>query len=107
MVMPVPGKIAAQCGHAVLGAYHSALAQKNGYLHQWEASGAMKIALKVSSEEELCDFCTRAEKRELSHYLVRDAGHTQVAPHSRTVLAIGPAPTEQLDAMGCKELKLL
>ena len=25
-------------------------------------------------------------------YLVQDAGHTQVAPGSRTVLAVGPAP---------------
>ena len=34
----------------------------------WERSGQMKIALKVSSEEELCDFHTRAEKRDLSCY---------------------------------------
>jgi peptidyl-tRNA hydrolase len=45
------GKIAAQCGHAVLGAYHVARQQQNHWLDQWESSGAMKIALKVSSEE--------------------------------------------------------
>ncbi len=40
-------------------------------------------------------------------YTVRDAGHTQVAPHSRTVCAIGPAPAERLATLGCTELKLL
>ena len=35
-----------------------------------ERSGAMKIALKVSSEEELCDFHTRADKRDVSCYTV-------------------------------------
>eukprot|EP00913_Durusdinium_trenchii_P024739 g23220.t1 len=87
------GKIAAQCGHAVLGAYHVAQSSGNPWLQLWEQSGAMKIALK-----ELRDFEVRASKREVSCYLVRDAGHTQVAPHSRTVLALGPAPAEQLEA---------
>ena len=40
-------------------------------------------------------------------YTVRDAGHTQVAPHSRTVCAIGPAPADTLASIGCTELKLL
>ncbi|CAE7864748.1 unnamed protein product [Symbiodinium necroappetens] len=101
------GKIAAQCGHAVLGAYKAAIHQENIYLEPWERSGQMKIALKVSSEEELCDFHTRAEKRDLSCYTVRDAGHTQVAPHSRTVCAIGPASSVALDTLGCNSLKLL
>eukprot|EP00434_Breviolum_minutum_P037329 symbB.v1.2.033097.t1/scaffold3920.1/size48317/1 len=101
------GKIAAQCGHAVLGAYHMARQQQNDWLDQWESCGAMKIALKVGSEDELCDFASRAAKRDLTTYTVRDAGHTQVAPHSRTVCAIGPAPAERLATLGCTELKLL
>ncbi|CAE8606926.1 unnamed protein product, partial [Polarella glacialis] len=101
------GKIAAQCGHAVLGAYHAALRQRSPFLDTWEASGAKKIALKVSSEEELCELGRRARKRDLVSYMVRDAGHTQVAPNTRTVCAIGPAPVEALDALGCKDLKLL
>eukprot|EP00931_Biecheleriopsis_adriatica_P000544 TRINITY_DN100600_c0_g1_i1.p1 TRINITY_DN100600_c0_g1~~TRINITY_DN100600_c0_g1_i1.p1 ORF type:complete len:163 (-),score=29.51 TRINITY_DN100600_c0_g1_i1:77-565(-) len=101
------GKIAAQCGHAVLGAYHAAVRQSSPCLEIWEASGGKKIALKVSSEEELCDFGSRATAHDVVHYIVRDAGHTQVAPHTRTVCALGPAPTEVLDALGCKDLKLL
>ncbi|CAE7333791.1 pth [Symbiodinium pilosum] len=107
MLISLQGKIAAQCGHAVLGAYKAAARQESAYLEPWERSGAMKIALKVSSEEELCDFHTRADKRDVSCYTVRDAGHTQVAPHTRTVCAIGPASAETLDTLGCSSLKLL
>lgn len=33
----------------------------------------------------------------LPTYIVQDAGRTQVAPGSRTVLAIGPAPRSAID----------
>ena len=63
------GKIAAQCGHAVLGAYHMARQQQNDWLDQWESCGAMKIALKVGSEERCsrpCCCCCR-EGKHYSH----------------------------------------
>mmetsp|Transcript_46821 Transcript_46821/g.102314 ORF Transcript_46821/g.102314 Transcript_46821/m.102314 type:complete len:186 (+) Transcript_46821:152-709(+) len=101
------GKIAAQCGHAVLGAYRAAVQQKSHFLRPWEATGAKKIALKMASEEELLEMARRARERSVPHHMVRDAGHTQVAPHTRTVCAIGPAPSTELDALGCKDLKLL
>lgn len=64
------GKIAAQCGHAVLGAYHMARQQQNDWLDQWESCGAMKIALKVGSEERCsrpCCCCCCREGRHYSH----------------------------------------
>lgn len=57
----------------------------------------MKVALKVGSEEELEELEARANKEGLHSYLVVDAGHTQIAPDTRTVLAIGPAPAKLLD----------
>ena len=42
----------------------------------------------------------------LMSYLVVDAGRTQIAPNSKTVLAIGPAPKSQLDEI-TGHLKLL
>eukprot|EP00747_Dinoflagellata_sp_TGD_P166510 gnl/TRDRNA2_/TRDRNA2_189394_c0_seq1.p1 gnl/TRDRNA2_/TRDRNA2_189394_c0~~gnl/TRDRNA2_/TRDRNA2_189394_c0_seq1.p1 ORF type:complete len:178 (-),score=34.75 gnl/TRDRNA2_/TRDRNA2_189394_c0_seq1:103-636(-) len=101
------GKIAAQCGHAVLGAYKDALRRKNPYLAPWETIGQKKIALKVQSEEQLLDFDARAKAAGLVSYPVRDAGHTQVAPHTLTVCALGPAPTAAFDGIGCGDLKLL
>jgi len=39
-------------------------------------------------------------------YVVEDAGRTQIAAGSKTVLAIGPAPVSSLDKF-TRELKLL
>jgi PTH2 family peptidyl-tRNA hydrolase len=39
-------------------------------------------------------------------YLVEDAGRTQIAAGSKTVLAIGPAPVAELDRI-TSHLKLL
>lgn len=42
----------------------------------------------------LQEACTAAG---LNTYLIRDAGHTEIEPGSRTVLAVGPAPASALD----------
>ncbi|KAF3922163.1 hypothetical protein ABW21_db0203032 [Orbilia brochopaga] len=47
------GKIAAQCGHAVLACYKTVSRHAPLLLKRWEYIGQAKIALKVDSEEEL------------------------------------------------------
>ena len=47
------GKIAAQCGHATLGAYKKAMKSESPYLEPWEMRGQAKVALKVDSIEEM------------------------------------------------------
>ena len=47
-----------------------------------------------------------AEEEGMFTYLVIDAGRTQIAPGSRTVLAIGPAPKQLVDKI-TGHLKLL
>ena len=51
------GKVAAQVGHAVLGAYKRIVKQSNqqSVLDSWENNGQPKIVLKVSSEKELLE----------------------------------------------------
>lgn len=68
----------------------------------WKRSGEMKVVLKVQSEEDLYTIYTflydtnsvalqeEALKAGLNTYLVADAGRTQIAPGSKTVLGIGP-----------------
>lgn len=41
------GKIAAQCGHAAVGAYQSAMRRCPQMVRSWENSGCAKIAVKV------------------------------------------------------------
>lgn len=89
------GKVAAQCGHAVLGAYRAARRSRDasvrGAVQTWGRQGQAKIALAFpDGEAALLDLQRRARELGLPTYVVADAGRTQVAAGSLTVLAIGP-----------------
>ncbi|KAN0004532.1 hypothetical protein ACTFIZ_010687 [Dictyostelium cf. discoideum] len=99
------GKIIAQCCHASLGARQKALKDTKKVLRQWENFGCAKITLKANSKEELVDLRNKAKELGVVSYLVLDSGHTQIPSGSATVLAVGPAPKEAVDAV-TKHLKL-
>ena len=86
------GKIAAQCGHATLGAYKRARAHSRNVLRFWEHTGQAKVAVKGTDDAVLIDVQRRAREKGLVTYRVRDAGRTQIPAGSMTVVAIGPAP---------------
>ncbi|PSC72483.1 Peptidyl-tRNA hydrolase mitochondrial [Micractinium conductrix] len=101
------GKIGAQCAHAAVGAVERLHEQRWGtVLHHWEACGQPKICLRASTTAELRQLAGAASGKGLPTYVVQDAGRTQVAPGSRTVLAIGPAPKSAIDGV-TGHLKLL
>lgn len=52
------------------------------------------------------ELISKAKALGIVYYLVRDAGRTQIAAGSKTVLALGPAPKEILDKI-TGHLKLL
>ncbi|XP_022906036.2 peptidyl-tRNA hydrolase 2, mitochondrial-like [Onthophagus taurus] len=91
------GKVAAQCGHASVAAYAKALKLKPKTLQRWLRYGGTKITVKVDNEEDLLNLDRAAKEIGVLSSIVRDAGQTQVAPGSRTVIAIGPAPKSVLD----------
>lgn len=100
------GKIAAQCGHAAVGAFQSGLNTIPQIVRYWDNTGSAKIAVKVESEAELMDIRRLAIINHLNLCLIRDAGRTQIEPNTKTVLAIGPALAEDLDKI-TGHLKLL
>lgn len=100
------GKIGAQCGHAAVGAYQSCARRFPDVLRRWDESGSAKIAVKVDNEEEMMAVYKAVRAKNLNHCLIRDAGRTQIAPNSKTVLAIGPAPSHEIDQI-TGHLKLL
>lgn len=60
-------------------------------LRRWENGGQAKIALQVKSEDEMVLFQAQAMSLGLCARSVQDAGRTQIASGSRTVLGIlGP-----------------
>ncbi|KAI0936067.1 hypothetical protein AcV5_004303 [Taiwanofungus camphoratus] len=101
-----PGKIAAQCGHATLACYKALLKTNPSLLQHWERTGQAKIALKASSEEQLLELEAIAKSVNLCARAIHDAGRTQIAAGSRTVLGIGPGPVELVNRVTGK-LRLL
>merc|ERR1719295_2059523 len=119
------GKVAAQCCHACLGVImdiingqHVSPSNGNGngngndiqydlkrVMSIWRSNGEKKIVVQCQNEEELLGKKQQAMIHGLPHYLVCDAGHTQVKPGSTTVLAIGPHISERVD-MVTSDLKL-
>ncbi|XP_045454004.1 peptidyl-tRNA hydrolase 2, mitochondrial-like [Melitaea cinxia] len=100
------GKIAAQCGHAAVGAYEKALKLDPDSLKVWKMTGQAKIALKTDSVDEIKQIADNAKKMGLVTSLIRDAGRTQIAANSITVLGVGPAPKDVIDKV-TGHLKLL
>eukprot|EP00891_Asterochloris_glomerata_P007019 jgi/Astpho2/7019/Aster-01873 len=93
------GKTAAQCAHAAAGVVEELMARGDVRLKHWQTFGATKIAIKIPTERELIELRQQAVEAGIPHYLVVDAGRTQIAAGSRTVLALGPAGKTQLDEL--------
>lgn len=96
------GKTSAQVAHSSVEVLDKVDAED---IEEWKAGGMKKIVLKVKDEKELLELFEKA-KKELPCALIRDAGHTQVTPGSKTCFACGPVE----EAKGAKyfgHLKLL
>ncbi|XP_060587686.1 probable peptidyl-tRNA hydrolase 2 [Ruditapes philippinarum] len=85
------GKVAAQCAHAALALHRIMIdnADKFGeMMMSWEQFGETKIVLKGDNSAQLLDLAKKAEGAGLPNYIVHDAGRTQIAAGSQTVLGI-------------------
>src|SRR3989338_4881661 len=87
------GKLAAQVAHASL---ESALKANKAILGAWRSTGAGKIVLKVSDENELKEFEKRIRAEKIPCVLITDAGHTVVEPGTITALGIGPVEATKI-----------
>ncbi|GLT29282.1 hypothetical protein SLA2020_041580 [Shorea laevis] len=90
------GKIAAQCSHATLGIYKKLLNRAPKALNRWEMCAQPKVVVKIDSEEDMLVLQERAKSLNLPTHITIDAGRTQIAPDSRTVMAI-LGPVEVVD----------
>ncbi|GBG81763.1 hypothetical protein CBR_g33941 [Chara braunii] len=100
------GKIAAQCSHATLGIYKKLQRKAPTALRKWEYSGQRKVVLKIDTEDDMMALVKKAKDAGVPTHITIDAGRTQIAPDSRTVMAVGPAPDHVLDDI-TGHLKLL
>ena len=100
------GKIAAQVGHASVKAVLTPSKKDSAKIQAWLKQGQPKVVLKVQKTSELEDLIRISKENNLQVNIIRDAGKTQIAPNSLTVVAIGPDSKEKIDLF-TKELKLL
>ncbi|GFV06476.1 peptidyl-tRNA hydrolase 2, mitochondrial [Trichonephila clavipes] len=100
------GKIAAQCSHASVMAYKNATLYNPEAACLWDAYAQAKIVLKTPSEKSLIELYETAKKFGLPASLVCDSGRTEVAPGSKTVIAVGPGPSSVVNKV-TGHLKLL
>lgn len=96
------GKAAAQCLHATLALYKkitsSTSASYNPQMVQrWERNGQAKITLQVPDQETMDMLFAQAMSIGVNAAIIYDAGRTQIAAGSATVLGLGPAPKAVLD----------
>lgn len=91
------GKVAAQCSHAAVSAYKQVQCRNPELLKQWEYYGQPKVVVKVPDENSLLELLCHAKEVGLPVSLIQDAGRTQIAPGSRTVLGVGPGPADLVD----------
>lgn len=91
------GKLAAQVGHAAVDCALKCMKHDRRAFDAWHGEGQKKTVLKVGSEKELYPLKADAERAGLSTALIKDAGHTEVAPGTVTVLGIGPGPEDLID----------
>ena len=89
-----------------MACYKTLLRQDSPVLKRWEHYGQAKVALQVKSEEELETMQATALSLGICAQIIHDAGRTQIASGSATVLGVGPAPKSQIDIV-TGHLKLL
>ena len=97
------GKLAAQAAHASVEAV---LKSESSIVKSWRREGMEKVVLKVKDEKELLHYFQLAKEADLVTALITDAGHTVVAPGTKTCVGIGPDEEEKIDSITGKLLLL-
>lgn len=94
------GKQCAQVAHASLGLYlqiqESGSEEEKMRVQSWISMGQKKIVVRGNNLQHMKTIQEEASRANLPNFFVTDAGCTQIAPGSKTVLAIF-GESEQLD----------
>ena len=92
-----PGKLAAQVAHAAVSCVLSTKKNNSKWFSKWQNEGAKKAVLKVDTTKDFYPLIEKAEQLNIAAFLIEDAGHTEIPTGTKTVLGIGPAPSNLID----------
>jgi len=100
------GKLCAQVAHAAVDC--ALFTKKNNpkWYRNWMDEGGKKAIVKVETLDDLFPLKEKAERLHIVTSLIADAGHTEIPAGTKTVLGIGPAPSNIIDQV-TGELPLL
>jgi len=100
------GKKCVQSCHASVSAADLVRIKNKLVWKNWINSGQKKVVLKINSLEVLGKIVNKLGKANISYFLVKDAGLTQLPPGTTTALGIGPILSKEIDDI-TRDLKLL
>jgi PTH2 family peptidyl-tRNA hydrolase len=91
------GKLAAQVAHAAVACSLGTKKKNPKWFNKWQEEGGKKAVVKVDSVDDFFPLKDKAEELDIVTYIVVDAGHTEIPSGTKTVLGIGPAPSNLID----------
>ena len=92
-----PGKLAVQVAHAAVACTLQTKKTKPKWLNKWQSEGGKKVVVTVESLDDFYLLEKKAIKLGIASIIIEDAGHTEIPQGTKTVLGIGPAPTNLID----------
>ena len=91
------GKLAAQVAHAAVACTLDTKKENSKWFSKWQIEGAKKAVVKVDSEKDFYPLKEKADELKIVSHIISDAGLTEIPPGTKTVLGIGPAPSNLID----------
>ncbi|MGI0067758.1 MAG: aminoacyl-tRNA hydrolase [Thermoplasmata archaeon] len=91
------GKVAAQVAHGAVILARRTEREDPARFREWWRTGQRKVVLEAATLPEMEQLELRARARKVPAAWVEDAGLTEVAPGTRTCLALGPAQDTEID----------
>ena len=92
-----PGKLAAQVAHAAVACALSTKKNNPKWFNKWQNEGGKKAVVKVETDDDFFPLKEKAEQLKIGAHIIEDAGHTEIPAGTKTVLGIGPAPSNLID----------
>lgn len=92
-----PGKLAVQVAHAAVSCVLDTKKINEKWYQKWIQEGAKKVVVKVDSLNDFISLKEKAEKLDIKAIIIEDAGHTEIPQGTKTVLGLGPAPSNLID----------
>jgi PTH2 family peptidyl-tRNA hydrolase len=91
------GKLAAQVAHAAVECAIETKKNKSKWYNKWMAEGGKKAVVKVETDDNFLPLKKKAEQLKIIAVIIQDAGHTEITAGTKTVLGVGPAPSNLID----------